>query len=125
MTTTTPYNVEDIAHSVMIAVENSMKKSIHIWWDFLLSYLSQHWRSVILIIFAAILIATIKAMLGRWGSLGSLLYNLIYFGTLFIVGLIFGPEIFINNFFGAACSVALYPLCYKLVGLILDKTGLK
>jgi hypothetical protein len=64
-------------------------------------------------------------MMGRWGSLGSLLYNFFYFGTLYIIGLLWGPEIFVDDLFNAACAVVLYPACYLLVGYILERTGLK
>jgi len=69
--------------------------------------------------------ATVRAVTtGRWGWLGSVLYNYLYFGTLFVIGLIWGPEIFANDYFEIAL-VILYIVCFSLVGVILTKTGLR
>lgn len=106
------------------AIGEANRQSSHTLWNFLISFLSQNWIWVFLIIFGIFLFATFKAMFGKWGSLGSFLYNLFYFGILFIIGLIWGPEIFINDIFKASCAIVLYPICYLLVGAILDKTGL-
>ncbi len=62
---------------------------------------------------------------GRWGPLGSLLYHYLYFGILFLVGLINGPEAFLSKYFELACAIILYPLCYLAVRVILTKTGIR
>lgn len=124
VTTTTQANpefIKELFSTITNAFDDGMKQSAHILWDVLLSLLIKHWLYVVSFIFVVLIIATIKAMFGRWGSLGSVLYNLFYFGALFIIGLIWGPEIFIDNFFNAIYTVILYKLCYHLVGLILDK----
>ena len=69
-------------------------------------------------------IAFALALMGRWGMLGSVLYHYLYFGILFVVGLIKGPEIFVSEYFEIACAIILYPICYFTVGTILDKTGI-
>ncbi len=107
------------------AVEEGSKQASRMMWGILQGYLKEHWLLFIGILFVCFVAVTLKAMMGRWGSLGSLLYSFFYFGTLYIAGLIWGPEIFVDDFFNAACAVILYPLCYLLVGYILDKIGLK
>lgn len=94
-------------------------------WGVLMGFLSVNWFWVLLVLFVLFIFVTLKAMMGRWGSLGSFLYNFFYFGTLFVIGLIWGPGIFVNDYFNAACATILYPICYVLVGVTLDKMGVR
>lgn len=110
---------------VLSAADQIAKEVAHMLWSALLSFLAQHWLGAMGLLFFAFIIATVKAMMGRWGTLGSLLYNFIYFGILFVIGLIWGPEVFLNDIFKAACAMILYPVCYVAVGLILNRTGLR
>jgi hypothetical protein len=107
------------------AVEDGTLKAYRMLWDALLTFLSAHVIAVMLVMFIALIFTFLKAMMGRWGSLGSLLYNIFYFGILFIIGLIWGPEVFANDVFNAACAVILYPLCYIAVGMILDRMDVR
>jgi hypothetical protein len=110
---------------VLNAADEAAKEVARLLWSALLSFLAQHWLAAMGLLFLVFVFATLKAMMGRWGTLGSVLYNFIYFGILFIIGLIWGPEVFLNDFFKAACAVILYPICYLAVGIILDKTGVR
>lgn len=123
--TTTPLLefVQNMPTLILNAFEEGVKQGAHLLWSVLISTLQQHWRFLMAVFFLIFIVATLKAMIGQWGMLGSVLYNLFYFGTLFIVGLIWGPEVFLNDYFNAACSIILYPVCYFLVGWILRKTG--
>lgn len=116
---------KQVAELILNSIDNAMKMYARILWSLLISFLKEHWILIMVVIFLVFIFATLKAMLGRWGTLGSVIYNSMYFGILFIVGLIWGPEIFINDFFNAACTIILYPVCYIVTGIILDKTGLK
>lgn len=71
-------------------------------------------------IFILLIIASINALFGKVGMLGSLLYHIFYFAILAIVVWINGIEIFFNPFFDLICFIA-YCFCYWLVGLILQK----
>lgn len=124
--TTTPLLefVQSMPTLFINAFEEGMKQGAHLLWSALMTVLSQHWQFIMGAIFVIFIIATLKAMIGQWGMLGSALYNFFYFGTLFIVGLIWGPEVFLNDYFNFACSIILYPVCYFLVGWILRKTGI-
>lgn len=45
--------------------------------------------------------------------------------VLFVIGLIWGPEVFVSDLFKAACAAILYPV-YLVVGLIiLDRIGVR
>lgn len=120
-TTTTEQLIKDIPSLFISGFEDASKWFVQVLWSALITFLHEHWLTVLLLIFGVMVLALFKAMIGEWGMLGSLLYNLIYFGTLFIIGLIWGPEFFLNDFFNAFCAVILYPVCYKIVGLILKK----
>lgn len=100
---------------------DGMISGVNLAWSWFISILIEDWKFFMTAYFIIFFISTLKAMIGRWGALGSILYNTFYFGTLFILGLIFGPQIFIDDVFKMTCIVILYPICYLLVGLILDK----
>ncbi len=107
------------------AIEEGNKQAARMLWGILQNFLLEHWFLSVGIFFLLFSIATLKAVLGRWGSLGSLLYNFLYFSSLYLAGLIWGPEIFVNDFFNAVCAAILYPSCYLLVRYILNKAGLR
>lgn len=106
-------------------IDKGMKQGAHMLWDILIFFLKGHWLGFLILLFVIFISVTLKAMMGRWGGLGSFLYNLFYFGTLFIIGSIWGPEVFVNDYFNAACTVILYPICYYITGVILDGTGVQ
>ena len=114
-------NGQDFIKEMAKLPEKVTLQLINSIWNGLLDFLSKNWKPLMTIFFLILFIATLKAMIGRWGSLGSILYNTFYFGTLLILGLIFGPQIFLDDVFKMACTIILYPVCYWLVGLILDK----
>ncbi len=125
---TSPFGPEftkELIDKLFNAVGEGTKQAAHILWGALISFLIAHWLAAMIAIFIIFIIATAKAMLGRWGTLGSLIYNFLYFGTLLIIGLIWGPEIFVDDIFNAACAVILYPICYYTTGFILDKFRLR
>jgi len=110
---------------LITSFENGIKIAYQMYWDILMSFLLKNWGAVIIVLFVIFVIALVKAIKGRWGMLGKVLYNYIYFGTLFIIGLIWGPTIFVSNFITILCTIILYPMCYFLTGAILDKIGVR
>jgi hypothetical protein len=116
---------KEVVTMLMGAIDEGTKEATRMLWSILVSFLAEHWIFVILIFFIVLVFATLKAMIGRWGMLGSVLYNFLYFGILLIVGLIWGPDIFTSDIFHAACTAILYPICYLVTGIILDKTGVR
>ena len=127
-TSTTPFGpdfVNDMVIRTLQSVDEGTKWAYHLFWDSLISFLSEHWLTVISFLVLLFLVALIRAYMGRWGMLGSVLYHYLYFGILFLVGLIKGPEVFVSEYFEIACEIILYPICYKTVGIILDKLGVR
>lgn len=123
MNATTTFS-EQIMPSMFEGIQQGMEDMAVILWDALLNFLDEHWLIIGLLLFVVFMVVTASAMLGRWGALGSFLYNLLYFGALFVIGLIWGPEIFVSNWFGFFMALILYPVCYLFVGFILSKINL-
>ncbi len=86
--------------------------------------LKAHWIAIVITLVILFAISILLALIGRWGMFGSLLYNFLYFGTLLLVGLIFGPDIFANNCFDLF-TFMLYVTCFILVRITLNKTGFR
>lgn len=72
------------------------------------------------VLFIGLVIASIKALFGQTGMLGSLLYHVFYFGILGIIIWMKGLEIVFNVYFDLICAIV-YRACYWLTGLILVK----
>lgn len=116
---------QDLINNMLSTYDVLLRKIYHSAWDIFMSTIKEHWLLILSILFGLLIISIIIALMGRWGFFGSLMYNYLYFGVLFILGLIKGPEVFLNEYFEFFCILLLYPVCYKIVGIILDKTGLK
>lgn len=112
----------NIGKEVLTIFEEGMKQAYHLIWSSVIKpLLVEHWFAIFIILLVLFVVGFAKAMFGRWGTLGSLIYNFLYFGTLLVVVLIWGTDIFTNDWFNFACAVVLYPVCYLLSGLVLDK----
>lgn len=128
MTTTTDITLmtQDFFQSLPGVFEEGSKMAARMLWDkALMPIVMEHWFAIMMLIFGIFIVVTIKAMFGRWGSLGSFLYNFFYFGILFTIGLIWGPEVFVNDIFKTAVAVILYPACYWLSGYVMDRMGVR
>ena len=100
---------------ILNVLEEGEKGGYRMVWKFILDLISQHTLYVISILVIVFMIAFLDyKFTGKWRSLGRVLYNYFYFGTLFIVTLIFGPEMFANPFM-ALGTLAVYFLCYHVL----------
>jgi len=128
ITTTTPLLGAEfgkyIINMALKAIDDTNKEVAQILWNQLLSFLSQNLILVIASLVGLLIVSFVVALNGRWGMFGSVLYNYLYFGILFIVGLIFGSHIFVNKFFDLFAAI-LYVVCFLMVGKILVVLGLK
>lgn len=125
--TSTPLGADfpkQVVELLLNAIDEGTKQAARMLWNILTIFLSEHWLAVLLVLFVVFIAVTLKAMMGRWGSLGSFLYNFLYFGILLIIGLIWGPEVFVDDYFNATCVVILYPVCYLVTGIIIKKITL-
>jgi len=108
------------------AIDEATRKVYRSLWDsVLMPFLSLYWSRILVVLILLLLFAYLKAMTTkRWGLFGSLLYSYLYFGVLFLIGCIFGPETFANNYFKIFLAI-LYVVCFALTGKILRDTGAK
>ena len=79
---------------------------------------SLHWQYILLLI---LFIALIKILDGRAGSL---IYNIIYFGILFVIIAVKGVEVLLSLYFDFICLL-LYKVSYYFTGRILRKIKLR
>lgn len=101
------------------AIDDGKKEVARMCWEILLSFLAQHWMAVVVVLVIVLIISFIKALMGRWWTFGSVVYHYLYFGILFIAGLIWGPYIFVSILFDLSAAI-LYVFCYKATGWILN-----
>ena len=100
-------------------------KAFRMIWDIGITYLAQHWVAVLAGLFIIFIIALVRAFVtGRWALLGSVVYNYLYVGALFLIGIIFGPEVFANDYFKIVLAV-LYVICFILTGKFLSEIGVR
>lgn len=128
MSTTTPFGTEFIKELfpwILNLFDDSVKSAYHMIWGGFIWFVMEYWISITIVLALIFIIALGKALTGSWGMLGGVLYNYLYFGILFCVGLIKGPEVFVSEYFEVACAIILYPTCYLLVGKILDSFNLR
>ena len=101
--TTTPFGPDFVKGLIGLfsnAFAEGQREAAQILWSILLSFLVQDWLIVILVLLVILFIAWLEAYITRrWKFLGSVLYNYLYFGILFLIGLIFGPNIFASDYF--------------------------
>lgn len=103
-------------------IQEATIKDIKIAWNLGISYLLAHVWIIIGILIIVLFYALFRSFLGHWWVLGSVLYNYLYFGSLLIIGLIWGPEIFVGTYIDIGLFF-LYVLCFIAVGKILKKIG--
>jgi hypothetical protein len=120
-----PDFIKSIIPWMLQTIDEIIRNYYHIFWDIFMSFISKHWGWILITLTCLLILAIVIALIGRWGFLGSLLYNYLYFGFLFILGLIKGPEIFLSEYFEILCLLILYPICYLTVRYILDKYSLR
>jgi len=103
-----------IASSTVLGIEVA-KSILIVFWTSLQPYRFY----IVALAFLLFIIASVKAMLGRTGMLGSLLYHVFYFGILAVIIWIKGLKILLNPFFDLIVFI-LYNVCYWLTGIILQ-----
>ncbi len=116
----TPATVSNLFVTALDSLEKGRAKAYgRLWHEVLIPLLTQYWI-LILTVLVGVLIAAflVKILTGRWAWLGSVLYNYLFWGTLFLIGLIWGPETYAKGFIDVL-MVILYIVCFKTVGMLL------
>ena len=119
-----PDFIKQMPSWLLNTIQEATVKDIKIMWNLAMSYILAHIWIVIGILLIVLVYALFRAFMGYWWVLGSVLYNYLYWGSLLIIGLIFGPEIFAGTYVDIGLFI-LYVLCYIVVGKILKKIGVR
>lgn len=116
---------KQLVTSFLDAIDQGTRQAYRMIWDGINQFLVEHWGWVIIGLIAILAFSIVEYFItGRWAMLGSVLYNYLYFGTLFVITLIFGPEVFANDWFKLVLFV-IYVVCFILVGKLLRKAGIR
>jgi len=122
--TTSPLGV-DFPQQLLDAFNEATKQACQILWEAIKQAMMEHWLLLLAGLAFLLVIAVIKYCLtGLWGMLASVVYNYLYFGTLFVVISIFGPEIFASDYCKIFLTI-LYMVCFTLVGIFVNTTGIR
>ncbi len=115
--------VAQVSQVLPSLIDGGLRDGYRIVWGIVVQFVSQYWVYILVFTLLLYVMVLLEARAGRWGMLGSLLYHTLYFGCLVLLALFAGPELFANEYVNIAIVMLLYPLCYKVVGLILKKLG--
>lgn len=122
--TTQPLGADFPAQMVTMmlnAIQEGTINAAKILWGILITFLKAHWVGVGEILLSLLGIALLVFILtGRWAMLGSVLNRYFFFGILFIIGLIFGPEVFASDYF-EIIWVVLGGIVFLVVGRIFKR----
>jgi len=116
---------QDVLNLFLQDINKAQLHDAQLFWSALLVLLARYWLPIVGFLLFMLLVAIAEALMGRWGMLGSILYHYLYYSILFIVGLIWGSSVFVSDFYHEACTLILYPICYFVTGVILDKFNLR
>ena len=126
--TTPPFGPEFVKELIpwfFNMIDESTKQAYRMIWSYLVEYLKVHWGFVIIALVSVLLFAIAEYFItGRWKTLGRVLYSYIYWGIVFVITLMFGPEVFANDWFKIVL-VLVYGLSFWLVGKILKKAQIR
>jgi CDP-diglyceride synthetase len=114
-----------LVESFLNAIDEGTRQAYRMIWNGISQFLIENWGWVIVALVAILILAVVNYFAtGRWAMLGSVLYNYFYFGILLIITLIFGPEVFANDWFKIVLFIV-YVVCFVLVGKLLKKAGIR
>lgn len=120
-----PDFVKELIPWMLARIGEETAKAFRMFWDIGMMYLAQHWVAILVGLFAVFVTALIRAFVtGRWAMLGSVVYNYLYFSVLFLIGTIWGPEVFANDYFKIVLAI-LYVVCFIITGKLLTKIGVR
>jgi len=103
---------QKLLDQTMISAADLTKQFAEAVW----SSLKPYWSYFAIGLFVLLFISTIRAILGKWGALGGLLYRIIFWVLVGVSVLIWGWKILFNPLFDLLSLAS-----YLLVGLILRK----
>lgn len=110
-----------IALRFLNTMEEATKDAYRQIWNMAQEVISNHFWTIVMILGVIFLLALLNFIITRrWGWLGSVIYNYLYFGLLYIYTLIFGPDIFANDWIKVILFLV-YIICYTITGILLRR----
>lgn len=110
---------------LMNLIGQAQAQAYQIMWNATIPVLLQNWVEIAVFLFLLLLYATILAVTTRrWKTLGRVLYSYFHLGILFVIGLIWGPQIYANVSF-ELINFVIYAFSFTVVGIIIDNSGLR
>ena len=107
------------------AIDEGTKQGYRMIWSAIKEILVAHWGMVLITLVLILLLAIVEYFVTkRWAMLGSVLYNYLYFGILFLIALIFGSDVFASDWFKIVLFIV-YVVCFVAVGKFLRKIGVR
>ena len=120
-----PDYINQILALLTAGVAQATAHAYRMMWEILLSFLAQHWLGTLVTLVCILLLAILEYLVTRrWATLGSVLYNYFYFGIMFLIGLIDGPELYANDYFPIVATLV-YIVSFSIVGFILISLGIQ
>ncbi len=127
-TSTSPLGLDfpkQVVTMLFKAVDEGTKQAYRMIWSAIKEILVSHWGMVIIALVFILLLATVEYLVTRrWAMLGSVLYNYLYFGILFLIALIFGSDVFASDWFKIVLFIV-YVVCFILVGKFLTMVDIR
>ncbi|SFS84753.1 hypothetical protein SAMN04487906_1881 [Zhouia amylolytica] len=99
--------------------------TLNFWWGIINPIIIENWYIIAIIAIIMLNIAVLKFIItGKWGALGSVLYNIFYIGIIYLIIYFFGPEIILKKYFNSI-SFLVYVCGFFLTRLILQMINIK
>lgn len=116
---------KQMVQTLFDSVEKGTIWAYRIIFDSIKKFIAINWKAFVIFLIVVLLIAVSDYLLTRkWRTLGRVLYSYIYWGTIFLIALLFGPEIFANDFVDILLFI-IYIISFLFVGKLLKLFGIK
>ncbi|MFA6094839.1 MAG: hypothetical protein WC757_03065 [Candidatus Paceibacterota bacterium] len=120
-----PEFLKALIQQIIQAFGDATVRTYHMAWGILITFLTQNLMWVISILVCVLVFSFVDYLItGLWKNLGSVLYTYTYYGILFIIGLIFGPEVFAKDWIDLILFI-IYVISFIWVRTVLNRTGIR
>lgn len=126
MNTTTPNNdfIKEVVSLLINALPNAIIWVSKLIWEAIKVFIHDNLMSITIILSLVLLYAVLRALMGNWRLLGSVLYKYLYWGSGLLIAFVWGPEIYASDYIDIILYVV-YLVCFTIVGIILRKSGFR
>lgn len=110
---------KQMVQTLFDSVEKGTIWAYRIIFDSIRQFIIINWKGFVIFLIVILLIAVLDYLLtGKWRTLGRVLYSYIYWGIVAIIALLFGPEIFANDWIDILLFIV-YAISFFFVGRFL------